>query len=120
MKVIDLLNKIVNGEEVPEYVKYKNHHSLDMEDTMMVCKENLFYKLDQLEIYLNDEIELIEEDKEIEKLERINGSYLVDLRSDNSIEEQSEAITNLIIYLNNNVDKLNELIKAVNELKKGK
>ena len=41
MKVIDLLNKIANGEEVPEYVQYYNMLQ-DKLDTMMVCKENIY------------------------------------------------------------------------------
>lgn len=67
MKIIDLLNKIANGEEVPAYVRYINFVK-NKEDIMMVCKENIIYKLDQLEIHLNDEVEIIE-DKKIEKLD---------------------------------------------------
>ena len=67
MKVIDLLNKIAHGEEVPKFIKYRNWNNNSF-DKMLVCKENIFYKLDQLEIYLNDEIEIIEEDKKIEKI----------------------------------------------------
>ena len=69
MKIIDLLNKIANGEEVPKYVQYYNMLK-DKTDIMMVCKENIFYKLDQLEIQLNSKIESIEEEKKIpEKLD---------------------------------------------------
>ena len=45
MKVIDLLNKIANGEEVPKYITYVNRLN-DEFGTMMVCKENIIYKLD--------------------------------------------------------------------------
>jgi hypothetical protein len=123
MKVIDLLNKIANGEEVPEIIEfddakyyfrkiYKEYYRFDNSSTLY--RDYNVFKI------LNDEVEVLEEDKEIEKIDRVNGSYLVDLRSDSSIAEQSEAITSLVMYLNNNVDKINELIKAVNELKKGK
>ena len=64
-KVIDLLVKISKGEKTPEYVRYRNYLTGSF-DTMMVCKENLIYKLDQTEIYLNDELEILdEEDKDI-------------------------------------------------------
>jgi len=77
MKVIDLLNKIANNEEVPQYVKYRNWNNNSFEK-MLVCEENIFYKLDQLEIYLNDEIEIIEEKpKKIEKL-KIKNIYKCD------------------------------------------
>ena len=120
MKVIDLLNKIANEEKVPKKIMYKDeiYTKNKYNFTYWSKEESNTLQIDTFD--LKKEIRIIEEDKEIEKLERINGSYLVDLRSDNSIEEQSEAITNLIIYLNNNVDKINELVKAVNELKKGK
>ncbi len=62
MKVIDLLNKIANGEEVPKYIQYYNMLK-DKTDIMMVCKENIFYKLDNLEIQLNSRVEIAEEEK---------------------------------------------------------
>ena len=46
MKIIDLLNKIAKGEEVPKYIKYRDI-SKHKYNTMMVCKENIVYQLDQ-------------------------------------------------------------------------
>jgi hypothetical protein len=70
MKIIDLLNKIANGEEVPEYVQYYNMLQ-DKLDTMMVCKENIYYKLSNLEIQINSRVEPVEEEKKIpEKLNK--------------------------------------------------
>ena len=60
MKIIDLLNKIANDEEVPTNVQYYNMLK-GKTDIMMVCKENIFYKLDQLEIHLNSVIEPVED-----------------------------------------------------------
>lgn len=71
MKIIDLLNMISKGEEVPKYIQYYNMLK-DKTDIMMVCKENIFYKLDQLEIQLNSRVEIIEEEKKIpEKLDMV-------------------------------------------------
>ena len=66
IKIIELLSKIANDEEVPKYVEYKDRIDNRFKK-MMVCKENLIYKLDQLEIELNDEVKIIddEEDKDI-------------------------------------------------------
>jgi hypothetical protein len=81
MKVIDLLNKIANGEEVPERIKFLNR-------TFEFNKDNLKYKniekgkndlLEYLDFYkciaLNKEVEILEdtpkEDKKIEKLDLI-------------------------------------------------
>lgn len=68
MKVIDLLNKIANGEEVPKYITYVNRLNDEFE-TMMICKENIIYKLDNDIIELNSVVEVTEEEKKIpEKL----------------------------------------------------
>ena len=76
MKVIDLLNKIANGEEVPKKIRYDSNTYYYIEDNREgVCyintaldKENIWsyflYNIDTL----NDEVEIIEEDKKIEKL----------------------------------------------------
>lgn len=69
MKIIDLLNKIANGEEVPETIKYNNFiYKYDK----YICD----YDGDDLYLFdntdkLNDEVEILEEEKKIpEKLEK--------------------------------------------------
>lgn len=69
IKIIDLLNKIANREEIPKYINYI--HRAFGKDTMMVCKENIINKLDTGVIELNDEVEIIEEDKKIEPINKI-------------------------------------------------
>ena len=66
MKVIDLLNKIANGEEVPNKLKIKKweYNSEDMD-----LEYELFERLLEGDADLNDEVEIIEEEKKIpEKL----------------------------------------------------
>ena len=97
MKIIDLLNKIANGEEVPKYVQYYNMLK-DKTDIMMVCKENIFYKLDQLEIQLNSRIEPVEEEKKIpEKLGKIddNDGYI----DQNDVIKIGKKVDEIIDYL---------------------
>lgn len=76
MKVIDLLNKIANGEQ-PKKIKYDDDiYEFDCYEGSWgyVNKEYSRYKCFANEIdcdlqeQLNDEIEIIEEDKKIEKL----------------------------------------------------
>lgn len=104
MKVIDLLNKIANGEEVPKKIKYEkdtyihiDNYCYYCEDTNLILSDRIFAEYSKL----NDEVEIIEEDKKIEKIE---GIYAVDHKW------QSE---------NNNifVKKINELIDEINNLK---
>jgi translation elongation factor P/translation initiation factor 5A len=69
MKIIDLLNKIANGEEVPKKIKYKDFEYI-------YAKEIGWYRrIDDVGTYdewfinknrLNDEVEIIEEQEEID------------------------------------------------------
>ena len=115
MKVIDLLNKIANGEEVPELIKYEdkryfwtglNYYS-DIYDEYLdshICIEDL-------EQY----IEIIEEDKKIEEL-----LVLKDLENHSILNNKEKAkLFDDIYYTNLCViqKKINELIDEVNKLK---
>ena len=103
IKVIDLLNAIAEGKELPEKFMYKGHLYY-RQKTNGIC-----YRCDELnEIFeeclvleeLNDTIEIIEEPKKIEKLPKgitDNACATIDQR----------AIAN----------KINELIDEINNLK---
>ena len=75
MKVIDLLNKIANVEEVPKKIKFGNYeyefHQVDKEYQRWFNGLNYGLGEDRrLDILLDDEVEIIEEEKKIpEKLE---------------------------------------------------
>lgn len=99
MKVIDLLDRLANDEEVPEYIRYYNI-KYNKEDIMLVCKENIIYKLDQLEISLKDEVEAIKE------------KYRV---STQMASRDIEKYTDAIDVINKNI---RELTKATNYLLK--
>ena len=72
MKVIDLLNKIANGEETSKKIKYKDIiFDYKKEKGDYESEEGQFF-LDLVELNkygLHDEVEIIEEDKKIEKFE---------------------------------------------------
>lgn len=70
MKIIDLLNKIANGEEVPKKIKWKGQ-------IYEYSRNDRFYYQNSWSMYrdfytegncLNDEVEIIEEPKKIEKI----------------------------------------------------
>lgn len=79
MKVIDLLNKIANGEEVPKKVKVGYYYYEYEENGEYINTENtedLLFDFDSyypLERCLNVEAEVIEEDKKIRKI-KVNYS----------------------------------------------
>ena len=72
MKIIDLLNKIANGEEVPKKIKYKNK-KYKYDEGVDYIDERGIYLLSNEPIniaFLNDEVEILEEEKKIpEKLD---------------------------------------------------
>ena len=108
MKVIDLLNKIAKGKEVPEYIKYIKRKD-SSEEIMYVCKENIIYRLDQLDIDLNDEIEIIEEEKEIEEIELTSDGGII-LENDVKVLASEKDL----LFAN----KINELVRELNKIKK--
>ncbi len=104
IKIIDLLNKIANREEVPEKIKYYNRN-LKGTDIMLCCKENIIVKLNCESIYLNDEVEIIEEQEEID-IQELKELLLDQLRE--------RKYTNADIYMLGT--QINALIKAVKQL----
>ena len=108
IKIIDLLNKIANGKEVPQkirigalYMYWDGSAYWDEDGETHFCEV-----IGSDEYRLNREVEIIEEEKEIEKIRNIN----IDMDG-NEIERTP-----------NNYElkeKINELIDAVNEIKRG-
>ena len=112
MKVIDLLNKIANGEEVP-LIKYRDKIShWNKENDRFEDKDgmNTLYEVDFSE--LNDEVELIEEDKKIPEKSILDvdsdasGSY--DTVIINGAEYQISRVERYMI------GKINEIIDYIN------
>ena len=109
MKVIDLLNKIANGEEVPERIKYNNKIYTRFRNN---CGNTLYYYQVYGECdFLLQNIELVSElNDEVEILEPIEDEF-IDIDTINICrEEQSEL-----------AEKINEIIKnqkkIINKLK---
>lgn len=116
MKIIDLLNKIANGEEIPKEIKYNAClFAFERQSQDYYCEEygNLFeYLINEHRTgeFLNDEVEVIEEDKKIKKFELpkfIN-------EGENTTDSQ---IWNLNINLCYTRDKINEIIDYINKEK---
>lgn len=76
MKIIDIFNKIANDEEVPKKVKFNDEIYTYKPEWKDYADEDAHYGLFvdtisntyQITKMLNEEIEIIEEDKKIEKL----------------------------------------------------
>jgi hypothetical protein len=121
MKIIDLLNKIANGEEVPRKVKYKTYYweykqgskdYKDNEDDWVFSCSN--YNIPEM---LNNEVEIIEEEKKASTLNDIRESYGLPRIEEKKIPEKlglilDEHFTNdeLQEYIYEMQVKINEII----------
>ena len=116
IKVIDLLNKIANGEEAPKKIKHwKEEYERDESGFIKYeskTERNLCLDLVQC---LNDEVEIIEEDKKIEEL-KITRNEL-DNQFFLKVGEHHNTMRNIDLTLAN---KINELIVEINKLKENK
>lgn len=109
MKVIDLLNKIANGEEVPKKIAIQNEALIYNEDEILNLQD-CYYMTDEEDATwriwayeLNDEVEIIEEEKKMpEKLEGFRFKKETDDLTDEELEIEN--------YLSDITDKINEII----------
>lgn len=116
IKVIDLLNMISKGEEVPDEIKYNNINyywcnRCKIYERIEDYRKSLYDDLDNL----NDDVEIIEErNNRRKKIEKIEKVFSLDFINSNIDEESANGI-NLII--NELIKKVDELIDEVNKLK---
>ena len=102
IKIIDLLNKITK-DEIKQGTKFKMFCCEYIYDNGYIAKTDANKTIEEFYIsqrMLNDEVEIIEEEKEIEKLTATETDFMVKPPSLLEIME-----------------KINEVIEAVNELK---
>lgn len=112
MKIIDILVKISNGEEVPKKIKYKSYiltYKKDVGDYKGYQGDYLFGRLfygNETHKFINEEVEII--DDEPKKIENIDLLIL----------DEDMDLKILIDYLrvNNKLtkNKLNEIIEKIN------
>lgn len=102
IKVIDLLNKLANGEEMPNKIAYNGailEYEEKYQDYFNYYGKYLFeYKFAYCNDFLSDEVEIIEEPKKIKK---------IDFGTLNTQKEKNRAMK----------DTINELIDEINNLK---
>jgi len=102
MRIIDLLNKMAKGEKINKFKYYGGTYIYDKE-TQKYWYEDMWFDLDFSN--LNDEVEIIEEDKKIDRIYHCCH------------EPSSEETKFLIANINILVDKINELKDIINEMR---
>ncbi len=114
MKVIELLTKIANGEEVPNKIIYNGLRYYNVGNKTQAYYENSeadefsFIRAIYSEKHLNDEVEVIEEDKKIEEID-----VLQKILSEDKIEVLTKEVRDI-------EKKFNEIIKVINEMREDK
>ena len=103
MKIIDLFNKIANGEDVPKKIRYRNkiweyniknqdyHNENDTTNFLFSHLFDYFRTSD----FINDEVGIIEEPKKIEKLKAKYTSQVGKLELANKINELIDEVNKL-------------------------
>ena len=116
MKVIDLLNKIANDEEPPKKIKW-------LDQIFEYSDNDKFYYQNGFSMYrdfytegncLNDEVEIVEESNEV--ISRIGTSFKTNCLN-NDLQSQIVTVQHNCALA---VAKIDELVDAVNELRKEK
>ena len=101
IKIIELLNKIANGEEIPKKIKHwQEEYTLVNKMGFVSCTSKSGYCLDLVQC-LNDEVEILEDNTE--EIEELTYFCIGSAKS----TDQTKMI-----------DKINELVKAINEIRK--
>jgi hypothetical protein len=123
MKVIDLLNEIAKGEQ-PSHIRmygrdwyWNNYDGYVTEGSLSTTPDAQIYLFSQyrLDFALDKEVEIIGEDKEIEHYDMFD--YFTGYKFGCTDKDLLDHLQRNFVNINQELDYL---IKAVNELKKGK
>ena len=114
IKVIDLLNKIANGEEVPKKIKYQGV-TFTLEEEVYYVPNELYSLIDYIKLKerdLNDCAEIIEEDNKIEKLDLYDETHLLlndYMNYDMAKYKIHKSITEFTYKINEIIDEINSM-----------
>ena len=121
MKIIDLLVKISQGERMPKKIKYKgyvweydkvakDYYRNDIDEEYIYLFQELFKK--ETGFFINNEVEIIEENKKIEKIKILIDDINTEYVANDKGEKLSYSKSDLMF-----ADRINKLIDEVNKLK---
>ena len=113
MKVIDLLNKIANGEDVPEHIKIDNcnWNFIKSENNYYDDKNYGYLNWDYFveKNKLNDEVEIIEENKKVSKIDQHDTQWHYYYTKKEITQQIEDNIEHLRQKVNQIIDELNKL-----------
>lgn len=113
MKIINLLNKIANGEEVPKKIYY-NGKIWNYENSDYFASD-YGYLFDRYNVsgMLNDEIKIIEEEKKAPTLNDIRESYGLPRIEKKKIPEKIEYYDDSIAWVIDGIGQLSDVDKVI-------
>ena len=115
IKVIELLNKIANGEDLPKRIKIQDYVfelSKDYEHYYYNEDVEITHLINHNFSNLNDEVEILEDNtEEIEEIKEISDEYF------NMLSDEAK-VKWLKSYIKEDRNKINELVKVVKEIRK--
>lgn len=121
MTIIEIINKIANNEDIPKRIKYKDKIYIYNEPN----QDYLEYNKDDFDFlgyafcnwrtrdFINDKVEILEEDKDIEeiKIENDNPTHFY-------IRDEKGTKCGMTKHSKMIAEKVNEVIREVNKLRK--
>ena len=116
-KLLDILNKIANGEEIPKKIKFNgNIYEYKWSNAWQkscYINDDKYRLLDDvyLDRNLNEEIKIIEEPKKIEKIKSNGDEFYSDYIDTWISKNKTDAYCEFLM------NKINELIDEINNLK---
>ena len=119
MKIIDLLNKIANGEEVPKKIRYNSvvmQYNEDMKDYERYYGDLFFRYLGRCSILserLNTEVEILD-DEEDKDIPLIPDDELIILKQSKTVDMQYAIDFNFKVLQ----EKINQVVEEFNEYRK--
>lgn len=113
ISVYELLGLIKDEPNYELYVKYINNMS-NKEEIMWACEENIFDKLDNKVIFLNDKVEILEENKPIIEKLKIKDNKVIGKWENGSDYHYTLSAPQRVM-----IEKLNEIIECINRKVKG-
>ena len=115
IKIIELLNKIANGEDLPKRIKIQEYVfelSKDYEYYYYNEDVEITHLINHNFSNLNDEVEILEDNtEEIEEIQEISDEYF------NMLSDEAK-VKWLKSYIKEDRNKINELVKVVKEIRK--
>lgn len=111
MKIIELLNRIADDEEIPKKIMYDDViYTYDEYHTYYDDKGNVLWS-DYNFLILNDEVKIIEEPKKIKKIKSNGDEFYSDYIDAWISKKKTDAYCEFLM------NKINELIDEINNLK---